>query len=225
LKVVPTILAREIGFSYGAKRARGSILRSLSLAVAPGEVAVVTGASGAGKTTLLTLCGALRSIQDGELYVLGRDLRGLGVAEQCAIRSLIGFIFQSHNLIEALTARQNVMMSVLDRAQPGDFSKCAADKLASLGLSAKADAFPEALSGGEKQRVAVARALIRNPRLILADEPTASLDDRSAGLVKEAIANAARTTSCAVLVVTHDPRLFDIADRVLHLVDGSLSEG
>jgi len=218
--MMPTILAREIGFSY----ARSSVLRSLSLAVAPGEVTVVTGASGVGKTTLLTLCGALRSLQDGELRVLGRDLKGLGIAQQCEIRSLIGFIFQSHNLIDALTARQNVMMSVLGHTQWAASSGHAADRLATLGLATKVDAFPEDLSGGEKQRVAVARALIRNPRLILADEPTASLDDLSAGLVKEAIATAARTTSCAALVVTHDPRLFEIADRVLRLENGNLSE-
>ena len=218
--MMPTILARDIGFSYERSR----VLRSLSLAVAPGEVAVVTGASGVGKTTLLTLCGALRSLQDGELRVLGRDLKGLGIAQQCEIRSLIGFIFQSHNLIDALTARQNVMMSVLGQTQLDASSRHAADQLAILGLAEKVDAFPEDLSGGEKQRVAVARALIRNPQLILADEPTASLDDLSAGLVKEAIATAARTTSCAALVVTHDPRLFEIADRVLRLENGNLSE-
>jgi putative ABC transport system ATP-binding protein len=218
--MMPTILARDIGFSY----ARSNVLRSLSLAVAPGEVAVVTGASGVGKTTLLTLCGALRSLQHGELRVLGRDLKGLGITQQCEIRSLIGFIFQSHNLIDALTARQNVMMSVLDYTQLDLAARHAADQLATLGLATKVDAFPEDLSGGEKQRVAVARALIRKPRLILADEPTASLDDLSAGLVKEAIATAARTTSCAALVVTHDPRLFEIADRVLRLENGNLSE-
>jgi putative ABC transport system ATP-binding protein len=218
--MMPTILARDIGFSY----ARSSVLRSLSLAVAPGEVAVVTGASGVGKTTLLTLCGALRSLQHGELRVLGRDLKGLDIAQQCEIRSLIGFIFQSHNLIDALTARQNVMMSVLDCTQLDLAGRNAADQLEALGLAPKVDAFPEDLSGGEKQRVAVARALIRKPRLILADEPTASLDDLSAGLVKEAIAIAARTTSCAALVVTHDPRLFEIADRVLRLENGNLSE-
>jgi putative ABC transport system ATP-binding protein len=218
--MLPTILARDIGFSYAHRR----VLSSLSLAVAPGEVAVVTGASGVGKTTLLTLCGALRSLQNGELRVLGRDLKGLGIAQQCEIRSLIGFIFQSHNLIGALTARQNVMLSVLDYIQLDLASRHAADQLETLGLATKVDAFPEDLSGGEKQRVAVARALIRKPRLILADEPTASLDDLSAGLVKEAIATAARTTSCAALVVTHDPRLFEIADRVLRLENGNLSE-
>jgi len=220
MKMLPTILARDIGFSY----ARSNVLRSLSLAVAPGEVAVVTGAPGVGKTTLLSLCGALRSLQHGELRVLGRDLKGLGIAQQCEIRSLIGFIFQSHNLIDALTARQNVMLSVLDYTQLDLASRHAADQLETLGLATKVDAFPEDLSGGEKQRVAVARALVRKPRLILADEPTASLDDLSAGLVKEAIATAARTTSCAALVVTHDPRLFEIADRVLRLENGNLSE-
>ena len=151
-------------------------------------------------------------------------LLGLGLAGQCAVRSLIGFIFQSHNLIDALTATQNVVMSVLDRTPIDEASRRAAAKLVSLGLAAEVEAFPEELSGGEKQRVAVARALIREPRLILADEPTASLDDESADMVKAAIAQAARTTSCAVLVVTHDARIFDIADRVLRLADGALVE-
>jgi putative ABC transport system ATP-binding protein len=222
--MVPAILARSISFSYGDSRTRGSVLRCLNLTVAPGEVVVVTGVSGVGKTTLLTLCGALRSMQDGELQVLDRSLAGISVAEQCRVRGLIGFIFQSHNLLDALTASQNVVMSILDRTPMSDCMRRAEQKLASLGLVHEAGALPEELSGGEKQRVAVARALIREPRLILADEPTASLDDASAKMVNAALSQAARANSCAVLVVTHDPRIFDIADRVLRLADGALTE-
>ena len=188
----------------------------------PGEIVVITGASGAGKTTLLTLCGALRSVQDGELEVLGRNLKGLTPARQREVRSSIGFIFQSHHLLDALTAGQNVLMSLAGRIPVAEGTRRAEAALTSLGLSHRIDALPEELSGGEQQRVAVARALVREPRLILADEPTASLDDVSATVVKEAIRDAARRFSCAVLLVTHDARLFDIADRMLRMVDGAL---
>jgi putative ABC transport system ATP-binding protein len=224
LNLVPAIAAGEIGYAYDRGREVSPVLRSLSLTVAPGEVVIVTGASGAGKTTLLTLCGALRSPQEGELRVLGKDLRALCRVQQRELRSSIGFIFQSHNLIDALTAGQNVLMSLQGRLSLSEAGNRAEAVLASLGLAARVDALPEQLSGGEKQRVAVARALIRDPELILADEPTASLDDVSAAVVKEAISDAARLSSCAVLLVTHDPRLFEIADRVLRLVDGALIE-
>jgi putative ABC transport system ATP-binding protein len=229
LNLVPVIAARELSFAYSADRRTAEhcsirVLRSLHLTVAPGEIVVVTGASGAGKTTLLTLCGALRTMQQGELRVLGKDLKTLDHSAQRELRSSIGFIFQSHNLIDALTARQNVIMSLQGRISLTEAGHRADLALASLGLAARVDALPEQLSGGEKQRVAVARALVRRPQLILADEPTASLDDLSASLVKDAISDAARLSSCGVLVVTHDPRIFEIADRVLRLSDGALTE-
>jgi putative ABC transport system ATP-binding protein len=222
LSAAPAIAARQLGFKYAADSTGNSVLRSLSLSVMPGEVVVVTGASGAGKTTLLTLCGALRSVQDGDLQVLGKSLKGLSHAEQRELRSSIGFIFQSHHLLDALTAGQNVVMSLAGRVPLAEASRRAEAALGSLGLSHRIDAFPEDLAGGEQQRVAVARALVRAPRLILADEPSASLDDVSAAVVKEAIRDAAKRFSCAVLLVTHDARLFDIAHRLLRLVDGAL---
>jgi putative ABC transport system ATP-binding protein len=222
LNAAPAIAAHRLGFRYAADSTGNSVLRSLSLSVMPGEVVVVTGASGAGKTTLLTLCGALRSVQDGELQVLGKSLKGLSHGEQRELRGSIGFIFQSHHLLDALTAGQNVVMSLAGRVPLKEASHRAEAALGSLGLSHRIDAFPEDLSGGEQQRVAVARALVREPRLILADEPTASLDDVSAAVVKEAIRDAAKRFSCAVLLVTHDARLFDIAHRLLRLVDGAL---
>jgi putative ABC transport system ATP-binding protein len=210
--------------AYGTGDRRRQVLRSLDLTVSRGEVVVLTGASGAGKTTLLTLCGALRSVQDGRLRVLGRDLRGLGTTQQREIRAAIGFIFQAHHLIDALSAGQNVVMSLLGRVPIADAAKLAETALASLGLAAHIDTLPEALSGGEKQRVAVARALVRKPALILADEPTASLDDASAALVIEALGAAARQWASAVLIATHDPRLFAIATRQMHLTEGVLIE-
>jgi putative ABC transport system ATP-binding protein len=217
------ISAQGLRYSYSPARV-GEVLRGLHLDVAPGEIVIVTGASGAGKTTLLTLCGALRSVQQGDLRVLGRDLHGLGREAQRELRSSIGFIFQAHHLIDALTAGQNVVMSLLEHVSVANAVARAEAALSALGLGHRVDALPNELSGGEKQRVAVARALIREPPLLLADEPTASLDDESADIVKAAIRAAAKRRSCAVLVVTHDARLFDIADRVLRLVDGRLVE-
>jgi putative ABC transport system ATP-binding protein len=221
----PSIISvRNLRHAYGEGAERREILRSLDLTVAAGEVVVLTGVSGAGKTTLLTLCGALRSVQEGELHVLGSDLRGLSQEQQRALRSSIGFIFQSHNLLEALTAGQNIVMSLLGRVPIEEAGEQAEAALDTLGLASRIDAFPDELSGGEKQRVAVARALIRKPSLILADEPTASLDDASATVVKHAIRHVAKSTSCAVLLVTHDARVFDIADRVLRLQDGVIAQ-
>ena len=215
------ISARGLAYAY-SPATTGTVLSGLDLDVASGEIVVVTGASGAGKTTLLTLCGALRSIQQGDLRVLGRDLRGLDGDAQRQLRSSIGFVFQAHHLIDALTAGQNVIMSLMDRVSVADAMARAETALAALGMSARIDALPNALSGGEKQRIAVARALVREPALLLADEPTASLDDESAEIVKGAISAAAKRRSCAILIVTHDARLFDVADRLLRLVDGRL---
>ena len=221
MSLVPAISAHELGFTYGAAR---EVLRSLNLVVAPGEIVIITGASGAGKTTLLTLCGALRSVQVGRLRVLGQQLEGMSDQDRREVRSAIGFIFQSHHLIDALTASQNVMMGLLTSIAPDEALRRAQAALRELGLNDRMDAFPEQLSGGERQRVAVARALVRDPRLILADEPTASLDDVSAAAVKEALSDAARIRSCGILLVTHDVRLFEVTDRILRLANGHLLE-
>jgi putative ABC transport system ATP-binding protein len=223
----PVLSVRRLHHAYAAcatGQAPRHVLRALDLTVRAGEVVALSGVSGAGKTTLLTLCGALRGVQDGEVRVLGKDLRGLGPAQQREVRSGIGFIFQSHHLIDALTAGQNVVMSLLGRVPLPEATRLAETALASLGLASRVDAFPETLSGGEKQRVAVARALVRHPALILADEPTASLDAASADVVLDALGIAARRWRAAVLLVTHDTRVFEIADRRVHLADGILVE-
>jgi putative ABC transport system ATP-binding protein len=220
----PAISIRGLHHTYGAGKAARHVLRSLDLTVSRGEVVVLSGASGAGKTTLLTLCGALRSVQEGQLQVVGRELRGLGPAPQREVRSAIGFIFQSHHLIDALSAGQNVVMSLLGRVPIAEAMRLAETALTLLGLASHVDALPDALSGGEKQRVAVARALVRNPPLVLADEPTASLDDESARVVVDAIRTAASRWGSAVLLVTHDARVYEMADRRVHLADGVLIE-
>jgi putative ABC transport system ATP-binding protein len=213
---------RSLGHDYASRRGSHKVLDALDLDVRAGEVVVVGGASGAGKTTLLTLCGALRSVQTGDVRVLGQSLTGLRAAELRAVRAAIGFVFQAHNLIDALTAGQNVVMSLMGRASAAEAERLSEDALSALGLSSKVDAFPESLSGGERQRVAVARALVRRPRLILADEPTASLDDVSARVVINALRQTADRTGCGVLLVTHDARVHGIADRLLTLASGRL---
>jgi putative ABC transport system ATP-binding protein len=218
------ISIRGLGHTYESGPGARPVLRALDLDVAAGEVVVVTGSSGAGKTTLLTLCGALRSVQTGDVRVLGTRLAGLCAPAQRSVRTGIGFIFQSHHLIEALTAGQNVVMSLMGRAGAADAERMSEEALTALGLSSRVDAYPESLSGGERQRVAVARALVRRPRLILADEPTASLDDVSARVVIGALRQTATRASCAVLLVTHDARVFGIADRMLTLEHGRISD-
>jgi putative ABC transport system ATP-binding protein len=218
------ISARGLSYAYASAEDR-KVLRDVDLDVVQGEIVIVTGASGVGKTTLLTLCGALRSVQEGELSVLGYDLRALDAEGQRMLRGSIGFVFQTHHLIDALTAGQNVVMSLLEPVSIADATSRAERALHALGLSHRIDALPKEMSGGEQQRVAVARALVREPRLLLADEPTASLDDAAVKIVKDAIASMAKQKACGVLLVTHDSRLFDVADRHLCLIDGRIVEG
>ena len=220
----PLIVADGVSHFYGRGALRKQILFDISLQVNPGEIVIMTGPSGSGKTTLLTLIGALRSTQQGSLKVFGRELGGAAGAELVAVRRGIGYIFQAHNLIDALTAKQNVLMSLaLGSASPGEMDRRALEILAAVGLADHADKFPDQLSGGQKQRVAIARSLVTQPRLILADEPTASLDKQSGRDVVDLMGRLAREQSCSVLLVTHDNRILDIADRIIHLEDGRLA--
>ncbi len=185
----------------------------------------MTGPSGSGKTTLLTLIGGLRSVQEGSLTVLGNQLRGANNSFLEQVRKQIGFIFQSHNLLGSLTAIQNVEMALALQDIPSmDIAhERAAKILDSVGLGNFLDALPSQLSGGQKQRVAIARALVNQPKVILADEPTASLDKASGRDVVELMQHLARQQDCTILLVTHDNRILDIADRILSLEDGRLT--
>jgi putative ABC transport system ATP-binding protein len=195
------------------------------LAIHPGEIVIMTGPSGSGKTTLLTLMGGLRSTQEGSLQVLGQELRNAPKQTMVQLRRNIGYIFQSHNLLSFLTAHQNVRLSLelhkamLDRG----LDRKATDILERVGLGHRLDYYPDSLSGGQKQRVAIARALVTHPKIILADEPTAALDKQSGRDVVEIMHQLAKAQGCAILLVTHDHRILDIADRTLHLEDGRLS--
>lgn len=215
-----------VSHSYGHRSLRAQVLFDVSFQVRAGEVVILSGPSGSGKTTLLTLVGGLRRTQEGRVQVLGREFAGAPPRRLAEVRRSIGFVFQLHNLLESLSALQNVRMGM-----PGsrDLPRRAAierarSTLEAVGLGDCAERFPDELSVGQRQRVAVARALAGGPRLVLADEPTASLDRRSGRDVVDALRSLARIRGCAVLLVTHDERVFDVADRRLRLEEGRLVE-
>lgn len=218
------IAVEHVDHHFGSGELRKQILFDVGVELRAGEIVIVTGPSGSGKTTLLTLVGALRSGQKGSLRVLGRELRGARPRDLEEVRKRIGYIFQSHNLIDALTARQNVEMAVrlLDSPSRDEVRQRACAMLEAVGLSQRIDHHPGQLSGGQRQRVAIARALAAQPRIILADEPTASLDKQSGREVVDLMQGLAREQGVTVLLVTHDSRILDIADRIVHLEDGRL---
>ncbi len=211
---------------YGSGSMRRQVLQGVNLRVAAGEVVLLTGPSGCGKTTLLTLVGALRQVQQGSVRVLGQDLKGAGRRERQQLRRSIGMIFQGHNLLRCLTAEQNVQMGsdLLSDLSYRARRDQAREWLRAVGLGDQLNKLPHDLSGGQKQRVAIARALAARPRLLLADEPTAALDSKTGREVVELLQRLAREQGCAVLMVTHDPRILDIADRLVRMEDGLLSE-
>ncbi|NJK35732.1 MAG: ATP-binding cassette domain-containing protein [Oscillatoriales cyanobacterium SM2_2_1] len=217
----PTVKISNLCHYYGEGDLRKQVLFDISLTIPPGQIVILMGPSGSGKTTLLTLIGALRSLQQGSLQVLGQELAGSSKQKLVQLRQKIGFIFQSHNLFFALTARQNVMLSTDMHPQRGDRER-AAEILARLGLKERIDYHPHALSGGQRQRVAIARALVNQPPLILADEPTAALDRQTGRDVVTLMRQMAEEQGTTVLMVTHDNRILDVADRVINLVDGAL---
>ena len=220
----PVIQIRNLNHYYGIGSLRKQVLFDVTLDIYSGEIVILTGPSGSGKTTLLTLCGALRSIGEGSVRILGNELNGATPAELVAIRQNIGFIFQAHNLIDALTAAQNVQMSLgLDKVSQSEARNRSVEMLRAVGLEQRVDYLPDRLSGGQKQRVAIARALVRNPKIVLADEPTAALDKKSGREVVDLLQNLARAQNCTILLVTHDNRILDVADRIVTLEDGRLT--
>ena len=219
----PVIVSRELRHHYGEGELRSEILHGLNFEVHSGEVTLLVGPSGSGKSTLLTLVGALRSVEEGSLQVLGQELKGAGERQRVAIRRRIGFIFQSHNLVSSLTVLQNVQLLLqLSEPNPQRREARACDLLEAVGLSHRLHHYPEELSGGQRQRVAIARALAPQPELILADEPTASLDSQSGQDVVELLGELCRNRGSAVLLVTHDLRLLKEADRIWQIEDGKV---
>jgi len=220
----PTVRIAGLSHFFGTGDNRQQVLSDVTVDIHPGEIVMLTGPSGAGKTTLLTLIGALRSLQEGSLSVLDRDYSTLGRTGLMQARRQIGFIFQAHNLFSSLTAFQNVRMALeLHDCSPQEMANRIQALLTRLGLGDRMTHKPEALSGGQKQRVAVARALANRPRLILADEPTAALDETSATNVIGLLREMAHDDGATVIMVTHDDRMMTHADRVIHMIDGRIA--
>lgn len=203
------------------------VLHGIDLEIRRSDFAALVGPSGSGKSTLLNLLGLLDQPTAGELYLLGQPTRTMDDAERTAMRgSSIGFVFQFHHLIQAFSALDNVLMPLmLSHGKPdAQARERALNLLAEVGLAEFANKKPSELSGGQQQRVAIARALITRPALLLADEPTGNLDTKTAKNVFELFRNFNRQYGCAVLIVTHDPRLSAMCDRTITLVDGRIVE-
>ncbi len=220
----PVVAMDNLSHFYGTGNLRKQILFDINLRLDEGEVVILKGPSGSGKTTLLTLMGGLRSAQSGSLRVFGQELNGAKKHELVQIRRHIGYIFQAHNLLESLTARQNVQMAIELHSQYNahQAKELSIAMLEAVGLGDHINYSPHSLSGGQKQRVAIARALVSHPKMILADEPTAALDSKSGHDVVELMRKLARDQGSTILIVTHDNRILDVADRIIQLEDGQL---
>jgi putative ABC transport system ATP-binding protein len=219
------ISVQNLDHYFGQGQLRKQVLSDINLEIHTGEIVIMTGPSGSGKTTLLTLIGGLRSAQSGSLQILGQELRGATDRQLMQARKHHGYIFQAHNLHGSLTALQNVKMG-LELHQELSLAQMKArsvEILEEVGLGDRIHYYPDDLSGGQKQRVAIARALVSQPKIILADEPTAALDKKSGRDVVEIMEKLAREQGCTILLITHDNRILDLADRIIYMEDGYLT--
>jgi len=218
------IEVKNLDYFFTEGQMQKQVLHSIDLSVNAGEIIILTGPSGSGKTTLLTLIGGLRTACNGSIKVLDKELVQADYQTQVDIRREIGFIFQAHNLLSFLTAEQNVSMSLQFDSSLDEEDKIARSRecLSAVGLEHKFKSFPDSLSGGQKQRVAVARAIVRKPKLILADEPTAALDSQSGRKVVSLMHDMAKRDGTAIILVTHDNRILDVADRIVKMEEGKI---
>ncbi|NLA34412.1 MAG: ABC transporter ATP-binding protein [Actinobacteria bacterium] len=218
----PAVEFRDVVKRYGAGPTDVMALRGVSLSVGPGEFVAVMGPSGCGKSTLLHLAGALEPPSAGRVIVAGRDLDGMAPTEQAEIRRThLGYVFQKLNLIPALTALENVMLPLeLDAIPTKAARRAAHDALGAVGLAEQLDRYPDEFSGGQQQRIAIARAVVGDRRLLLADEPTGALDTTNSDQVIELLAGLRDDRGTAIVMVTHEPRFASWADRVVFMRDG-----
>lgn len=218
------IEVNKLDYFFSEGQTQKQVLHSIDLSVSAGEIIILTGPSGSGKTTLLTLIGGLRTANSGSIKVLNKELVGADYDTQVQVRREIGFIFQAHNLLSFLTAEQNVSMSLQFNTNQNEkeINARARECLCEVGLEHKFKSYPDSLSGGQKQRVAVARAIARRPRLILADEPTAALDSQSGRKVVSLMHQMAKRDGTAIILVTHDNRILDVADRIVKMEEGKI---
>jgi putative ABC transport system ATP-binding protein len=213
---------KDVSWFYGRGNLRKQVLYDVDAVIQPGEITILTGPSGAGKTTLLQLIGALRRPQAGSIRVLGRELADAGEGELLAVRRRIGFLFRRHNLVESLTVAGNVRMAMaLCQETPRKAWETRLNEvLEQVGLAGLQRKRPTQLSAGQRQRVGIARALVNHPKLILADDPTANLDQESGHQLATLLQRLAKEECAAAVIVSSDHRILDIADRILHLEDG-----
>ena len=223
--ILPIIEARNVSKVLGAGAGQVRAVKNLDLSLAAGKLTVLMGPSGSGKTTLLSILGCMLTPTEGTVFVCGHSTEGAGPEQLAKIRrEHIGFVFQSFHLFPTLTAEENVRLALDVRGEGRRRAKTKSlEVLERFGLAHKIAAFPRDLSGGEQQRVAIARAVVAEPSAILADEPTAALDGKNGQAIMTILANAARQNGRAILVVTHDTRLLEFADRILYIEDGALT--
>lgn len=222
----PPICVTGLNHWFGKGEARKQAIFDVNLTIPRGSLTILMGPSGSGKTTVLTLMGCLRDVQDGSVRLLDSELNGAQAADRVSLRRRLGFIFQAHNLHGSLTARQNVLigLEVHGRGSSPVYLEAADHMLSLVGLGERLDYLPSNLSGGQKQRVAVARALVGNPEIVFADEPTAALDKESGRTVVEMLKALGRERGTTTVMVTHDNRILDLADRIVTLEDGRIIE-
>jgi len=219
------VVLRGVTKSYGSGSSRVQALRGVDLDVRLGELLMLVGPSGCGKTTLISVVAAILDHDEGEITVFDRSLGSMSQLQKTRFRrDNIGFVFQAYNLIPTLTVAENVAIPllILGSRRSAALSR-ARDMLDAVGLGDKLSAFPPALSGGQQQRVAIARALVNDPRLIVCDEPTSALDADTGRLVMDVLRRSALSESRALMIVTHDNRIFSFADRIARMDDGRIT--
>jgi putative ABC transport system ATP-binding protein len=218
------IAALGVKMVYESGAGNFQALRGIDLEIQKGDIQLLMGPSGSGKTTLLSILAGILTPTAGSVYLLGEEITSMSRSKLAKFRlENIGFIFQGFNLFPALSAAENVEVALNMKGIRGRAARHEAQiLLEQVGLGSKGKNLPRDLSGGQKQRVAIARALAKSPQLIMADEPTAALDSQSGHAVIELLRNLAKEGGCTVLMVTHDARIMDVADKILHLEDGAL---
>ncbi|NES82105.1 MAG: ATP-binding cassette domain-containing protein [Moorea sp. SIO2B7] len=221
------VAVENLNHYYQEGRQLHQVLFDINLTIKAGETVFLTGESGSGKTTLISLIGCLRSVQEGSLKILNQELRDADEEQLMKLRRNLGYIFQHFNLLDFMTIRQNVQVALQlqENFAPHQARLQSEAILEEVGLTHRINAYPRELSGGQKQRVAIARALVHRPKLILADEPTAALDSKTGREVVELIQLLAQHQGSAVLIVTHNSRILDVADRIVRIEDGKLGLG